>query len=50
MAFVGGDKQCYAMAQYVQIGDTIILKRGLSEIVAGGRVVSRDGKFKGDGD
>lgn len=50
MAFVGGDRQCSTVDQYVQDGDTIILKRGLSEVVAVGRVVTRDGKFKGDGD
>ena len=38
------------MDDYVQLGDKIILKRGLLQIVAVGRVVARDGKFKGDGD
>jgi hypothetical protein len=50
MAFVGGDIQCSTMDQYVQLGDEVILKRGLSEIVAVGRVVARDGKFKGVAD
>ncbi len=50
MAFVGGDTPCSTMDDYVQLGDKIILKRGMSQIVAVGRVVERDGKFKGDGD
>jgi hypothetical protein len=50
MAFVGGEIPCSTMNAYVQLGDTIILKRGLSEIVAIGGAVERDGKFKGDGD
>jgi hypothetical protein len=50
MAFVGGDAQCVTMDQHVQLDDKIVLKRGLSQIVAVGRVVARDGKFKGDGD
>jgi hypothetical protein len=50
MAFVGGDTQCSYMDQYVQLGDTMILKRGLSQIVAVGRVDMRDGKFHGNGD
>jgi hypothetical protein len=49
MAFVGGDTQCSTMEQ-VQLGDTMILKRGLSQIVAVGRVVARDAKFHGKGD
>jgi hypothetical protein len=38
------------MDNNVQLDDEIILKRGLSQVVAVGRVVTRDGKFKGDGD
>lgn len=47
MAFVGGDKQIAAMRQ-IAIGDKVILKRGMSTIVAAGTVVERDGKFAGD--
>src|SRR5690242_14348006 len=50
MAFVGGDDQCATMSQSVQLNDTVILKRGMSQIVAVGRVVERNGRFKGDGD
>jgi len=50
MAFVGGENQCLTLDGSVQLDDKIILKRGLSQIVAVGRVVTRDGKFKGDGD
>jgi hypothetical protein len=50
MAFVGGNSQCTTMNRDVQLGDKIILKRGMSQIVAVGDVVARDGKFKGDGD
>lgn len=50
MAFVGGDTPCSAMDEQVQLGDKIILKRGMSQIVAVGRVVERNGKFKGNGD
>ena len=50
MAFVGGETQCSTMDESVQLDDKIILKRGMSQIVAVGRVVTRDGKFKGNGD
>ena len=33
-----------------QLGDMMILKGGMSQIVAMGRVVARDGKFKDSGD
>jgi hypothetical protein len=33
-----------------QLGDMIILKGGVSQILAMGRVVARDGKFKDSGD
>lgn len=49
MAFVGGDSQRAAMAQVVA-GDTILLKRGLSEFLAAGRVIARDDRVGGDGD
>lgn len=50
MAFVGGEDQCSTLDVSVQLDEKIILKRGLSQIVAVGRVVARDGKFKGNGD
>jgi hypothetical protein len=49
MAFVAGDKQCATMAT-VEVGDCVLLKRGKSELVAAGRVVSRNGVHRGDGD
>ena len=49
MAFVGGDDKCDAMAS-VEVGDVVLLKRGLSELVAAGRVVSRGGVHRGNGD
>ena len=49
MAFVGGDSQRAAMAQ-VAAGDIVLLKRGLTEFLAAGRVVERDGRVGGDGD
>jgi hypothetical protein len=49
MAFVGGDRQCETMAT-VEVGDVVLLKRGLSELVAAGRVVARDRVHRGEGD
>jgi hypothetical protein len=49
MAFVGGNDQCATMAT-VDAGDVILLKRGLSKVVAVGEVVERNGKHGGDGD
>lgn len=49
MAFVGGDGQREYMKQ-VAVGDTILLKRGLSEFLAAGKVVEREGAVSGDGD
>lgn len=49
MAFVGGDAQRECMKQ-VAAGDTILLKRGVSEFLAAGKVVERDGVLSGDGD
>lgn len=49
MAFVGGDTQCATMAM-VAPGDVILLKRGLSQVIAAGEVVERNGKHSGDGD
>jgi hypothetical protein len=47
LAFVGG-KQQIATIQQVEIGDRVILKRGLGQIIAAGIVVERDGRVKGD--
>jgi hypothetical protein len=47
MAFVGGEKQIATMAQ-VQAGNRVILKRGMTQIVAAGTVVEREGKCKGN--
>lgn len=49
MAFVGGDNQCAAI-RGVQAGDFILLKRGITEFVAAGIVVERNGRVSGDGD
>ena len=46
LAFVGGDGQCEAMDE-VRPGDVVILKRGMSQIVAVGEVVDRDGRCRG---
>jgi hypothetical protein len=49
MAFVGGDAQIATMQQ-VTLGDVVLLKRGLSSIVAAGEVVERNGTHQGNGD
>lgn len=49
LAFVGGYKQEAAMA-HVEPGDYMVLKHGLSEILAVGVVVQRGGKHNGNGD
>jgi hypothetical protein len=49
MAFVGGESQIAAMAE-VQLGDIVVLKSGLSQIVAAGEVVEREGSHSGNGD
>lgn len=49
MAFVGGDRQCAAMRE-VQQGDIMLAKRGLTEFLAAGTVVTRGGVVSGDGD
>src|SRR3989442_15575694 len=49
MAFDGDDQQRESMKQ-VAAGDTILLKKGLSEILAAGEVVERNGAVSGDGD
>jgi hypothetical protein len=47
MAFVGGDKQVETMKK-VSAGDIILLKRGVSRVIAVGEVVEREGKCKGN--
>ena len=49
LAFVGGEWQCDAMDR-VRSGDIVVLKRGLSQIVAVGEVVERDGLSHSRGD
>ena len=49
LAFVGGDTQVATMGK-VQAGDMVIMKRGMSEIVAVGQVVERDGRHRGQDD
>jgi hypothetical protein len=46
MAFFGGENHCLTLDGSVQLDDKIILKRGMSQIVAVGRVVTRDGKLR----
>lgn len=48
IAFVGGEAQVEAM-NAVALGDCIVLKLGVSQILAAGRVVERDGCFRGNG-
>jgi hypothetical protein len=48
IAFVGDQGEA-AMKQ-VHLGDTMILKGGVSQILAVGRVAARNGKFKDSGD
>lgn len=47
MAFVGGKTQTAAMSQ-VRVGQRVILKRGLTQIIAAGTVVERNGKCIGN--
>lgn len=49
MAFVGGVNPCAAMRS-VQAGDIILLKRGVTEFLAAGIVLERNGVVSGDGD
>jgi hypothetical protein len=48
IAFAGGEGNIAALQQ-VRVGDVIVLKGGLSEIVAAGEVVARNGVFQGNG-
>lgn len=49
MAFVGGAQKIEKMLQ-VQTGDRMVLKQGLSKVIAVGEVLVRDGKAIGCGD
>src|SRR5438034_9912580 len=49
LAFVGGPTQMATIAQ-VNPGDRILLKRGLSQVVAAGVAVERNGACVGNGD
>jgi len=49
MAFVGGDSPIVTMEQ-ISLGDIVLLKRGLSSVVAAGEVVQRNGTHRGNGD
>jgi len=46
MAFVGGETQITTMNE-VNLGDIVVLKRGIQEILAAGVVVERNGIYKG---
>src|SRR5208282_3719133 len=49
LAFVGGEVPCQTMDE-VKPGDIVILKRGMTQIVAVGQVVERDGRSRSRGD
>lgn len=49
MAFVGGKDNESRMTKEVKNGDIVALKKGVSEIVAVGEVVEREGKSTGNG-
>jgi hypothetical protein len=49
MAFVGGESHVATMGQ-VALGDVMLLKAGLSKILAVGEVVERNGVYKGNAD
>ena len=49
MAFVGGDVQVATMAK-VNASDRVVMKRGMSEVLAAGEVVERDGRHRGEDD
>lgn len=50
LAFAGGSDNERVLAEYVQPGDVVILKRGTSQIRAVGRVVERNGVASGKSD
>lgn len=47
MAFAGSDRAVEIMNSEVRLGDRVVLKRGISEVIAAGTVVERDGVYKG---
>ena len=49
LAFAGGDVQRATMAK-VNVGDRILMKKGMSQVLAAGEVVERDGRHRGEGD
>ncbi len=49
IAFVGGDHPI-AMMKKVRVGDSIVLKRGKTEILAVGKVAPRKGVYRGEAD
>jgi len=49
LAFVGGGTQVATMTK-IEVGDRIIMKRGMSEVLAAGEVVRRDGQHRGQDD
>jgi hypothetical protein len=49
MAFVGGDTQVETM-RGVSVGDVVLLKRGLYQVIAVGEVVQRNGVHRGEDD
>jgi hypothetical protein len=49
LAFIGGPKHI-ALMQEMRPGDIVVARRGVTEIIAAGYVVERDGKHIGDGD
>ena len=49
LACVGGDKHVATMDK-VELGDIILMKKGVKKILAVGKVVEREGKFSGKND
>jgi hypothetical protein len=47
LAFFGKDEKKLAALRQIAVGDRMVLKRGISEIIAVGEVVERDGKHCG---
>lgn len=50
IAFVGKEKPKLTAMRAIAVGDRIILKRGMSEIISVGEVVERDGCHRGEND
>ena len=49
IAFVGGDSQIATMRK-VAVGDIVLLKRGLYQVLAAGEIVQRNGAHRGEED